>query len=179
MPDRVASILFVEDTLDDAQLLQAAFDLAKIETRLDVTRSAEEAIEYLESKGAYTDRDQYPIPALALVDLRLPGMNGLELIACLRQHHDPALRALPLVVLSESENESDIERAYALGANCYVCKPAHFRELTELAQAVSDRDSWTESLRTGIPPGPPAGEPPRGPSSPQGRSTDSSFSLLL
>jgi CheY-like chemotaxis protein len=130
-------VLFIEDTQDDRILLRAAFQHAKVPVPLQVCYSAEEAIDYLEGKGSYADRTQYPLPTLILVDLKLDGMGGLEFIAYMRKHPDPALRNLRMVVLSGSEFDRDIQAAYQLGANSYLAKPADLDDLVEMAQALS------------------------------------------
>jgi CheY-like chemotaxis protein len=94
-----------------------------------------EAIEYLRGTGQYADRARYPLPGLMLLDLKLPRRSGHEVLAWLRQ--EPAVRRLPVAILTSSRESSDIERAYDLGANSYLVKPTGPGALLRLVEALS------------------------------------------
>jgi len=90
----------------------------------------EEAQAYLEGTGKYHRRDEFPLPNLVLLDLKLPGMDGFELLEWIRNH--PAFKALRVVVLTSSSNISDIKKAYELGANSFLVKPRDFTRFTAM-----------------------------------------------
>lgn len=118
---RTSRILMVEDDHDDAVLAQRAFHKANVWNAIDVVRSGQEAWDYLNHQGAYADREKYAPPLFVLIDLNLPGMDGRELIT--RIQGDAGLRAIPLIVLSTSDYEKDIELGRKMGVQHYVIKP--------------------------------------------------------
>src|SRR3954468_6378149 len=119
-----AVFLLVEDEQDDAVLIQRAFRRAKFLNPLQVVRSGEEAMLYLKGEGRYSNRAEFPLPALVLLDLRMHGVDGFELLAWIRSQEN--LRALRVVVLSGSDAMTDVNRAYHLGANSFLVKPVDF-----------------------------------------------------
>jgi CheY-like chemotaxis protein len=126
------SILVIEDDESDALLLVHALDRAGC-SPLPVVGRAEEAVRYLQGAGQYSARDLYPLPALIVLDLSLPGMSGLEFLAWLREQ--PLLSAIPVIVLSGSAFLQDVTRAYALGAKTFFTKPLD-SELDYLAHSI-------------------------------------------
>ena len=134
MSSRSEPILLVEDDENDVALLQRAVKRAGIVTSLQVVRNGEEAIAYLDGNGQYEDRSQYPFPVLMLLDLNLPGMTGLEVLARVRERHH--VKRMPVVVLSASKTDEDVNQAYELGANSYVVKPMSFDMLSELVKSL-------------------------------------------
>lgn len=124
-------MLVIEDNPDDVLLIQRAFSRAKLATPLRVVENGEQAVAYLTGLGPYADRTVYPQPLLILLDLKLPLMSGLEVLAWRRQQA-PQLQRIPVVVLTSSRESSDVNRAYELGANTYLLKPVRFQELLEL-----------------------------------------------
>src|SRR5437588_3708398 len=112
-----AVILIVEDREDDALLMCRAFARCSSDTAVHVLRDAPEAISYLSGAGKYASREEYPLPALILLDLHLPGMDGFELLAWIRKKD--GIRTLPVVVLTSSDRVRDVKRAYDLGANSF------------------------------------------------------------
>lgn len=118
---QTSHILLVEDDADDALLAQRAFSKANVWNPVDTVRSGQEAWDYLNHQGAYADVEKYPAPLLILVDLNLPGMDGRELIT--RLQGDARLRLIPLVVISTSDYEKDIEFGRRQGVQHYVIKP--------------------------------------------------------
>ena len=128
------SFLVAEDDENDVFFLQRAFHQAKIENPLHVVRDGQEAIEYLSGDGKYSDRTVYPLPHLFILDLKMPRKTGLDVLGWLNEQ--PELRCLPVLVLSSSAQRTDIERAYELGANGFVVKPASLEKRAELAKLI-------------------------------------------
>jgi CheY-like chemotaxis protein len=137
-----ATILLVEDDAADATLLRRAFSKAKIPNPIRVVISAEEAVAYLKGVDKYHERAQYPLPALILLDFKLPGMSGQGFLAWLRAQ--PDLKALRVVVLSGGDDARDINLAYQLGANSFLTKPTDFDRFVELSEAVHRYWLWLD-----------------------------------
>lgn len=119
-------ILLVEDNPDDVELTRIAFEQANIPNRLVVARDGAEALDYLYARGSHTGRDPSQLPALVLLDLNLPKIDGREVLQAIRS--DPATQALPVVVLSTSRESDDVQSTYALHANSYIQKPLDFQQ---------------------------------------------------
>ena len=128
------TILLVEDNPHDVLLLQLAFQRASLATRLEVVGDGEAAIAYLSGQAPYGDRHRYPLPILVLLDLKMPRRSGFDVLAWLQQQ--PGLQRLPVVVFTASDDVTDINRAYDLGANAYVVKPVAFAALVDLVQVL-------------------------------------------
>ncbi len=126
------TILLAEDDANDVLLLKRAFERAGITNPLHVTSDGEEALAYLAGRGRFADREQNPVPALLLLDLKMPKLSGFEVLQWVRQHS--TLKRLPIVVLSSSFQYTDINRAYDLGANSYLVKPADFNTRIDLVK---------------------------------------------
>jgi two-component system, response regulator len=122
-------ILLVEDNPDDVDLTLRAFERQKIRNPMVVVRDGEEALQYLFATGPHAGRSIDDQPALVLLDLQLPKLNGLEVLQRLRAH--PATRLVPVVILTSSREEQDLLRGYSFGANSYVRKPVDFAEFIE------------------------------------------------
>ncbi len=122
---RLAEILLVEDDPNDVELTLSALKENRIANGIIVARDGEEALEYLIRRGAYESREPGE-PAVVLLDLKLPKVSGMEVLACIKD--DPKLRTLPVVVLTSSREEQDLVRSYNLGTNAYVVKPVDFHE---------------------------------------------------
>ena len=129
-------ILLVEDDYNDVLLIQRAFRKANIKPLVSTVSDGDETILYLQGKGKYADRSQYPLPLLVLLDLKLPRRSGLEVLAWIRQQ--PQLKRLLVVVLTSSQENSDLAQAYDLGANSYLVKPIDFHEFVRLVQLIDD-----------------------------------------
>jgi CheY-like chemotaxis protein len=125
-------ILLVEDNPDDVELTMRALKKNRISTEVVVVRHGAEALDFLFATGAYTGRNAEIQPDLVLLDLKLPKVDGLEVLRRLRA--DPRTRLLPVVVLTLSNEEQDIVEAYRLGVNSYVRKPVDFDRFNELLQ---------------------------------------------
>ena len=129
-------ILYVEDDENDVFLMQRAFTQAGIEHRLQIATHGQEAIDYLSGEGTYQNREEYPVPCLILLDLSMPGKSGHEVLKWVRAQ--PAICTVPVIVLTSSNQESDIHRAYILGANGYLIKPGKPAELLTMIKGVKD-----------------------------------------
>ena len=127
-------ILLVEDNYNDVLLIQRAFRKAKIEPPMSIVSDGDEAIAYLARQDKYADTERYPIPLLILLDLKLPRRSGLEVLAWIRQQ--PELKRLIVVVLTSSQENSDLDRAYDLGTNSYLVKPVDFQDFIRLIELI-------------------------------------------
>lgn len=128
------SILLVEDNPDDEELTARAFRKSNIANELVVVRDGAEALDYMFFTGAYSDRDQSMMPALVLLDLKLPKVSGLEVLKRIRANERTKL--IPVVILTSSREEVDINNGYSLGANSYICKPVGFENFMEAVRQV-------------------------------------------
>ena len=128
------AILVVEDNPDDVLLLERAFRKANLLNPVHVVSDGQAAIDYLSGVAPYGDRAKYPIPALVLLDLKLPKRTGHEVLEWIRAH--PGLRRLPVAVLTTSRESPDVNRAYDLGANSYLAKPVDFDALLNLVKTL-------------------------------------------
>jgi CheY-like chemotaxis protein len=122
-------ILLVEDNPDDVILTRMALKKAHINNKLVIARDGEEALDYLFRRGAYAGGARDQVPELILLDLKLPKLNGLEVLKQIRSHKKT--RCLPVVILTSSLEEKDIIESYELGCNSYVQKPVDFDRFVE------------------------------------------------
>jgi len=129
-------ILLVEDRDDDVVILRRSFQQAGIANPMQVVKDGEEAVAYLSGTGKYAQRREFPLPQLVLLDLKLPRLDGFEVLRWIRTQ--PALSGLRVVVLSSSENIRDVNLAYALGANSFLVKPTDLKEYVELSSFLND-----------------------------------------
>ena len=136
-------ILVVEDREDDILLMRKAFQKAALRNPLQIVRDGEEAMAYLGREGKYSNRAEYPLPILVLLDLKLPGITGFEVLAWIRAQE--GIRGLPVVVLTSSDHLGDINRAYDLGANSFFVKEFDFQNFVDLI-ALLER-YWIKTAR--------------------------------
>ena len=134
--------LLLEDSPDDAVLVQRSFSRGNVLNPIISLQSAEDGMSYLLGVGPYKDRKQYPLPSLILLDLKLPGMDGFEFLQWLRSQ--PTLKTIRVVVLTSSERVRDIDRAYKLGANSYLIKPLDFERFVEISLALNGCWLWLD-----------------------------------
>src|SRR5438105_2892954 len=127
-----STVLLAEDDPDDVLLTQIAFEKARLANPLQVVRDGEEAISYLQGEGPYADRRHYPSPIMLLLDLKMPKINGFQVLEWLR--NQPSLGHLPVAIMTSSDHDPDISRAYALGADSYLIKPPDAEALLALVQ---------------------------------------------
>ena len=130
------SVLYAEDDENDVFLMQRAFRKLQIPNSLRIVRDGREAVAYLSGSTPFNDREAHPVPGLLLMDLSMPGKHGLEVLKWMKG--EPSLADLPVVVLSSSNQESDIHRAYLLGANGYVIKPGDPSELLKIVKNIQE-----------------------------------------
>jgi CheY-like chemotaxis protein len=127
-----AVILLVEDRDDDILLIRKAFERGFIDNPLHVVRDGEEAIYYLAGEGQYSNRAEFPLPDLILLDLKMPKVDGFEVVRWIRRQ--PGFSSIAVVVLTSSDAIRDVNRAYALGANSFLVKPLDFENFIETAK---------------------------------------------
>jgi CheY-like chemotaxis protein len=136
MDTRGFSVLLVEDDLNDIFLVKRAFKLARVKNPLQVVTDGQEAVSYLKGEGKYADREHFPLPKLLVMDIKMPRRSGFEVLEWIKGSPGP-LKRIPVVIVSSSEDPSDINRAYELGANAYMVKPVDFRAVEHLFEAIT------------------------------------------
>jgi CheY-like chemotaxis protein len=124
----IPRILLAEDSTNDLELTLAALRSHRVANEVDVVRDGAEALDYLYRRGAFSGRSPVPL-ALVLLDLKMPKVDGLEVLRQIK--NDPILRLTPVVMLTSSREEVDLLRSYQLGVNAYVVKPVAFGEFME------------------------------------------------
>jgi len=129
-------ILLVEDNRSDADLMMRALTKGGFNNRLHWVQDGVEALEFVTCRGAYVDRAIGELPKLMLLDLKMPRLNGLDVLRELKSHE--ATRAIPIVVMTSSNEGRDVAESYRLGANGYVTKPIQFSDLTETVKQLAN-----------------------------------------
>ena len=127
-------ILVVEDDANDALLLERAFQKSEMPIAVKVLRTVDDAIAYLQGRPPFADRQTCPMPVLILQDIKLPLKSGFDFVSWLRAQ--PALKRLPVIMLTSSKAPSDINRAYELGANSYLVKPVAFESFRQMIKTL-------------------------------------------
>src|SRR5215472_8418297 len=135
-------ILVVDDSEADISILNRAIAKAGIDSRVLSLRDGQEAVDYLSHEEGFNERT-HPMPELMLLDLKMPKMDGFDVLLWLQKH--PRLKRLPVMVLSSSQQDRDVDRAYDLGANCFVVKPSSLAGYTDIADGL--REFWVELNR--------------------------------
>ena len=135
-------ILVAEDSHDDRDLIRRAFSAANVINPILFVRDGEEAIAYLSGSGKYSNRAEFPLPSLLLLDLKMPRMDGFEVLSWLREQN--ALNALRVIVLTGSDELLDVNRAYQLGANSFLVKPMDFERFTDISRAIKGYWLWLD-----------------------------------
>ena len=164
-----AVILLAEDREDDILLIRRAFKKGSINNPMHVVRDGDEAVAYLKGEGRYFNREEYPLPDLLLLDLKMPRMDGFEVLRWIRQQ--PGLSLLRVVMLTSSEDIRDVNVAYRLGANSFMVKPMDFENVVELGKVL--RDYWLKMDK-----GPETIRPPRSQTSAPGQDSASGKSEI-
>jgi CheY-like chemotaxis protein len=135
-PNEVGTLLLVEDNLDDILLFRRACEKECIASGLlRVAEDGEEALSYLEGRDRYADRVQYPLPSLMVLDLKLPGKSGVEVLVWIR--NDPRCKDLPVIVLTTSNEPGDLTRTRELGIVAYHLKSVDFEGLIEIVKSIN------------------------------------------
>ena len=140
--DRV--ILYAEDDENDAFLFQHALSRADIGRRLVIVPNGRSAIEYLSGTGAYADRTQYPLPSLVLLDVKMPVLSGLDVLKWIRS--SPAHAKLAVFMMTSSNEDSDIRRAYSEGVDGYLVKPNKVDDLVQMIRSLEKH--WLSQNRS-------------------------------
>ena len=135
------TVLVADDDENDISLLRRAFLKAGIDVPITCVRDGEEAIQYLHGDKPFADRDAFPIPALLLLDLKMPRTNGFEVLEWVRKQ--AGLKRMLIVVMTSSDEPQDVDRAYDLGANSFVKKPNDFSDLTKITRKL--HEYWLET----------------------------------
>jgi CheY-like chemotaxis protein len=123
-------MLMVDDSEADRFFVQRAMDGSGVGTFFHGVSDGQEAIDYLKAKGEFASRSQYPFPNILLLDIKMPGVNGFDVVMWLRDH--PECRVIPTIIFSSSAIESDVHHAYVLGANAFMVKPTSHKDLSRL-----------------------------------------------
>jgi len=126
------NVLLIEDNRDDIFLMERAIQKAGVPWDLQIVTDGQQAVDYLQGLGIYSNRDQFPLPALIFVDLKLPYITGFEVMATVRT--SPVLSRIPAIVLTSSPEERDQLRAMELGAKAYIIKPPAADLLVQIAE---------------------------------------------
>ena len=133
---KTATILLVEDNKMDVELTLNAFEEHRLTNPIQVVRTGQEALDYLLGQHAYSDRERYPLPALVLLDLKLPGVSGVEVLREIKAREK--LKRIPVVILTSSRDEGDRSLTYDNGANSYLVKPVSFEGFLEVVRTIHD-----------------------------------------
>ena len=129
MPDHTVEILLVEDNPNDVELALHSLKQHHLANRVQVARDGAEALDFIFGTGPHAGRRLHDGPTVVLLDLKLPLVDGLEVLRRIKS--DPQTRALPVVVLTSSREERDVVESYQLGVNSYIVKPVDFEQFTE------------------------------------------------
>jgi CheY-like chemotaxis protein len=156
-------ILIVDDSEDDVLLVRTAFEKAGLTNPVYVLRDGQEAIDYLSGTGAFTNRAEHPLPDLILLDLKMPRMDGFQVLDWIRKQ--PGIRSIPVVVLTTTQQMAEVNRAYSIGANSFLVKPMDFSNYVELSKLI--RHYWMQSVRL-----PETFRPPPKPSGTEAKASD-------
>lgn len=141
------TVVIAEDDDDDIDLLERALASIACEHTVRIVRDGQEALDYLRGVGRYDDRAAFPFPDVLLVDLKMPRVSGLEVLWWLSKH--PECSVLPTIVFSTSNIDSDIKRAYELGASAYFVKPISFQALKGILR--STFEFWGKCVKPPLP----------------------------
>jgi CheY-like chemotaxis protein len=134
------AILQVEDREEDVQMFQRAFKEAGVTNPLNVVHDGQEAIDYLSGAREFADRDKYPLPCMVLLEWKLPGISGLEVLRWIRQQTQ--FQSLIILILTDSQEAWEVEQAYMAGANSFLVKP--FGEEEMIAMILSIKVFWVD-----------------------------------
>ncbi len=134
MLEKEACILLVEDNRMDVELTLDAFREARFGNRIQVARNGQEALDYLFGRDKYADREQFPLPDIILLDLKMPGIDGFEVLR--RVKAEPIIRRIPIIILTSSKEEGDRALSYDSGANSFLVKPVSFQGFLAVVQSI-------------------------------------------
>lgn len=131
--EKLLNILYAEDSADDIELTLAAFKESNFANQIDVVRDGQEALDYLFYRGKYENREK-TVPAFVLLDIKMPKLDGIEVLKLIRQSND--YKGLPVVMLTSSQMETDVIKSYELGANGFVVKPIDFGDFVKAIKGI-------------------------------------------
>ncbi|MBE8365369.1 response regulator [Leptospira borgpetersenii] len=134
LQDQSISILYAEDNPQDSELTLRSLKRHNLTNQVKLVRDGEEALEYLYATGRYENRDKAQLPSLILLDLKMPKVDGIEVLRKVRS--EEFTKMLPVVILTSSAEEKDIVESYKLGVNSYVVKPLDFDKFSEVASEI-------------------------------------------
>ncbi|OFX18940.1 MAG: two-component system response regulator [Bacteroidetes bacterium GWA2_31_9b] len=134
--ENLAQILLVEDNQMDVVLTLDAFREAKLKNKIHVAHNGQEALDYLFGKDKYANREEFPLPALILLDLKMPGVDGFEVLRQVKGTEK--LKRIPVIILTSSREEGDRALSYDIGANSYLLKPVSFDGFTDVVRKIDD-----------------------------------------
>lgn len=131
-----SAVLLVEDDSNDILFIERAFRKSGFDKHsMQIVRDGDQAVAYLLGEGDYADRNRYPLPGMILLDLKLPRRSGLEVLEWLRSQ--PVIKRIPVVILTSSRENIDIDRAYDIGVNSYLLKPVNYNALNEMIDTLN------------------------------------------
>ena len=142
-------VLIVEDDPNDAYFIKRAFELSGVHHTPHICGNIADAKRYLEGTGDYADRSRFPVPNMMMLDIKMPGGTGFDLLAWIREH--PDVRIIPTIMMSSSSRPEDVKLAYCLGANAYMCKPIDTDRFREVFGALLRFWSFCEVPKIGTP----------------------------
>jgi CheY-like chemotaxis protein len=134
--NKLAQILLVDDNPMDVALTLDAFKEAKLRNKVNVVQSGEEALDYVFGRNKFIDRSVYPQPSLILLDLKMPGIDGFEVLRQIKGTEK--LKRIPVIILTSSQEEGDRALSYDIGANSYLMKPVAFNGFAEVIKRIDD-----------------------------------------
>lgn len=134
--NKLAHILLVEDNHMDVELTLDAFHEARLGNTVSVAVNGGQALDYLFGRGEYADRAQHPLPDIVLLDLKMPGIDGFEVLRQIKAA--PILKRIPVIILTSSKEEGDRALSYDNGANSYLVKPVSFEGFLQVVQKVGE-----------------------------------------
>ena len=142
------SLLIAEDDRDDALIIQRAFKQNGLPRPAHIVEDGAEAIAYLRGDGVFSDRVAHPFPDILILDLKMPGVSGFEVLEWLNQN--PDFRVIPSIVWSSSADRRDVKHAFCLGAHAYLCKPTNYDRLVGMVRHLLE--FWGDCEKPGIDP---------------------------
>ncbi len=134
--EKPAELLLVDDNPMDVILTLDAFNEAKLKNHINVARNGQEALDYLFGRDKFADREIFPVPSLILLDLKMPGIDGFEVLRQIKNAE--LLKRIPVIILTSSKDEGDRALSYDIGANSYLLKPVSFDGFIDVVKKIDD-----------------------------------------
>ncbi|MDX8391127.1 MAG: response regulator [Mariprofundaceae bacterium] len=143
--ERAIKILMADDDEDDRMFAEDALEEARFHNVLHTVEDGVELMDYLCHRGEFSDVEKYPLPDLILLDLNMPRKDGREALSEIKAHPDAAIHSIPIVILTTSDSEADVQQAYDLGVNSYITKPVTFDGLVDVMKTL--KLYWFQTVR--------------------------------